>query len=277
MDDAEHTQGELPSDDARGARGGRPGGERPRDGETSPVPSLAAHLRAAGAIPVLIAAHVRAGRGWHRSRPIRRGDGRRPAADAARCPVAGRRGRGLDTYLVTVADHGFNASTFTARVIASTRAGIVSAVPGASRAARVRCTAARRGRCSTCSTQIGAPATPGLDRGALARGERLMGFGHRVYKVRDPRADVLRAVAAEALPRRRRRPPGAGPGRWRPRRSLLREHKPGPPAGHQRRVLHRAAAAAASACRPRRSRRASPSAASPAGSPTPCEQQPAAG
>ncbi len=98
----------------------------------------------------------------------------------------------LQTYLVTVAEHGMNASTFTARVVASTRAGHRAAVSAALGALQ----GALHG---------GAPG-PVLDmldllehhpdrakwlEEQILAGERLMGFGHRIYKVRDPRADVL--------------------------------------------------------------------------------------
>ena len=104
----------------------------------------------------------------------------------------------LDTYLSTVCDHGMNASTFTARVIASTQADFVSAIVGAYGAL-------------TGPLHGGAP-EPVLDMldsigtadnaahwidAELARGERLMGFGHRVYRVRDPRADVLAGALKE--------------------------------------------------------------------------------
>ena len=104
--------------------------------------------------------------------------------------------RAVATYWNTVADHGLNASTFTARVIISTRSDMISAVTGA--------VGALKG-----PLHGGAPA-PALDmvfeigeagraeaylRAKLERGERLMGFGHRIYKVRDPRADVLSAAA----------------------------------------------------------------------------------
>jgi citrate synthase len=107
--------------------------------------------------------------------------------------------RGLETYLNTVVDHGLNASTFTARVIVSTGSDLISAVSGA--------VGALKG-----PLHGGAPG-PALDmvfeirdlgraeavlRDKIERGERLMGFGHRVYKVRDPRADVL-AAAAERM------------------------------------------------------------------------------
>lgn|SRR5574341_43511 len=107
--------------------------------------------------------------------------------------------KGLETYFVTVIDHSLNVSTFAARVIISTQSDMISAITGA--------VGALKG-----PLHGGAPA-PALDmvfeigdesrsesylRAKLGAGERLMGFGHRIYKVRDPRADVLNA-AAEAM------------------------------------------------------------------------------
>jgi citrate synthase len=106
--------------------------------------------------------------------------------------------RALDTYLVTVADHGLNASTFTARVIASTKAGVFSSVVGALCALKGPLHGGAPGPVLDMLDAIGdeRDINPWLVS-ALARGERLMGFGHRIYRVRDPRADVLKqAVAA---------------------------------------------------------------------------------
>lgn len=112
-------------------------------------------------------------------------------------PASPQQVRALETYLVTVADHGLNASTFTARVIASTRAGLLSSVVGA--------------LCALKGPLHGGAPGPVLDmldaiksngnikawlEAALVRGDRLMGFGHRIYRVRDPRADVLKATVA---------------------------------------------------------------------------------
>jgi citrate synthase len=107
--------------------------------------------------------------------------------------------RGLETYLNTVVDHGLNASTFTARVITSTGADLVSAVVGAIGALKGPLHGGAPGPALDMVFEIGDPsrAEPVL-REKLARGEKLMGFGHRIYKVRDPRADVL-AEAAERL------------------------------------------------------------------------------
>lgn len=101
----------------------------------------------------------------------------------------------LDTYFVTVCDHGMNASTFATRVVASTQADLFAAVTA--------------GYCALTGPLHGGAPEPVLEMldaigrrerikpwvdGALARGERLMGFGHRVYRVRDPRADVLKGA-----------------------------------------------------------------------------------
>ena len=107
--------------------------------------------------------------------------------------------RALETYLNTVVDHGMNASTFAARVIISTRSDIISAVVGAIGALKGPLHGGAPGPALDVVFEIGEKdrAEPIL-REKIENGERLMGFGHRVYKVRDPRADVL-AAAAERL------------------------------------------------------------------------------
>ncbi|WP_293904857.1 citrate synthase/methylcitrate synthase [Phenylobacterium sp.] len=101
----------------------------------------------------------------------------------------------LDTYLVTVADHGLNASTFAARVVASTHAGLTSAVLAGISALKGPLHGGAPGPIIEMLDEIGDPANARawIER-ALARGDRLMGFGHRVYKVRDPRADALKSA-----------------------------------------------------------------------------------
>jgi citrate synthase len=107
--------------------------------------------------------------------------------------------RALETYLNTVVDHGLNASTFTARVIISTGSDLVSAVVGAIGALKGPLHGGAPGPALDMVFEIGeASRAEAYLRQKLERGERLMGFGHRVYKVRDPRADVL-SVAAERL------------------------------------------------------------------------------
>jgi citrate synthase len=106
--------------------------------------------------------------------------------------------RGLDTYLVTVSDHGLNASTFTARVVASTKAGLSSAVIAGLSALKGPLHGGAPGPVLDMLDAIGTPddAAAWIEQ-AFARGERLMGFGHRVYRVRDPRADALKRAIAD--------------------------------------------------------------------------------
>jgi citrate synthase len=107
--------------------------------------------------------------------------------------------RALDTYLGAVSDHGMNASTFVARVIASTRSDFVSAVTGALGALKGPLHGGAPGPALDVVFEIGETSrAEEYLREKLRRGERLMGFGHRIYRVRDPRADVL-ADAAERL------------------------------------------------------------------------------
>ena len=107
--------------------------------------------------------------------------------------------RALETYLNTVIDHGLNASTFTVRVIISTGSDLVSAIVGGLGALKGPLHGGAPGPALDMVFEIGtADRAEQVLREKLSRGERLMGFGHRVYKVRDPRADVL-ASAAERL------------------------------------------------------------------------------
>ena len=107
--------------------------------------------------------------------------------------------RALDTYLNTVVDHGLNASTFTARVITSTGSDLVSAVIGAVGALKGPLHGGAPGPALDMVFEIGeASRAEAYLRKKIEAGEKLMGFGHRVYKVRDPRADVL-AAAAERM------------------------------------------------------------------------------
>ena len=104
----------------------------------------------------------------------------------------------LDTYWTTVIDHGMNASTFTARVIASTQSDMVSAVTGAIGALKGPLHGGAPGPVLDMLQEIKTiDRAEAWVRDAIARGDRMMGFGHRVYKVRDPRADVLSAAAKQ--------------------------------------------------------------------------------
>ena len=136
-------------------------------------------------------------------------NGERPAAVRADLPHAAHylhqlsgveptpeRARALETYLNTVCDHGFNASTFAARVIVSTQSDVISAITGAVGALKGPLHGGAPGPALEMVFEIGSPERAEAVIGAkLDRGERLMGFGHRVYRVRDPRADVLAAAA----------------------------------------------------------------------------------
>jgi citrate synthase len=104
--------------------------------------------------------------------------------------------RALDAYFIVGAEHGFNASTFTARVIISTRSDIASAVAGAIGTMKGPLHGGAPSEVVDQLSQVGsADHAEAWVRDALARGERLMGFGHRVYRAYDPRARALRTVA----------------------------------------------------------------------------------
>jgi citrate synthase len=104
--------------------------------------------------------------------------------------------RALDAYFIVGAEHGFNASTFTARVITSTRSDIASAVAGAIGTMKGPLHGGAPSEVVDQLAQVGSPEhAEQWIREALARGERLMGFGHRVYRAYDPRAAALRNVA----------------------------------------------------------------------------------
>jgi citrate synthase len=110
--------------------------------------------------------------------------------------------RGLETYLNTVVDHGLNASTFTARVIASTGSDLVSAITGAIGALKGPLHGGAPGPALDMVFEIGeAGRAEEVLRRKIESGGKLMGFGHRVYKVRDPRADVLAAAAQRMFTR----------------------------------------------------------------------------
>lgn len=109
--------------------------------------------------------------------------------------------RGLNSYLVLLADHGMNASTFTARIVASTESDIASSVVAAIGALKGPLHGGAPSRVQDMLREIGTVenAEPWL-RSAVASGDRLMGFGHRVYKTEDPRAEELREMARVADP-----------------------------------------------------------------------------
>jgi citrate synthase len=155
-------------------------------------------LRLAAVVPTVVAALHRFRLGLdpvapsatagHAADYLRMLHGRAPSAAEAAA---------LDTYLVLTADHGFNASTFTGRVIASTGADLGSCVLGALGALSGPLHGGAPSRALELLDQIGTP-----DRASavvtelVAAGERIMGFGHAVYTGEDPRSRVLRDVAS---------------------------------------------------------------------------------
>ena len=154
------------------------------------------------AVRIVSAVAVFAAAWAHQPAPVRP-DPRLPhAADYLRM-VAGRTPTkaevaALDAYLVTVIDHGMNASTFAARVVASTASDTVSAVVAAIGALKGKLHGGAPGPVLDMLDAIGEPEKARVwVTEALARGERIMGMGHRVYRVRDPRAFVLERAIAE--------------------------------------------------------------------------------
>jgi len=103
--------------------------------------------------------------------------------------------RALDAYLCCVVDHGMNASTFTARVVASTGSDLTSAIVAAIGALKGPLHGGAPGPVLEMLDAIGDPARarPWLEA-ECAAGRRIMGMGHRVYRVRDPRAAALEAA-----------------------------------------------------------------------------------
>ncbi len=114
-------------------------------------------------------------------------NGKAPDAETARA---------LDAYFIVGAEHGFNASTFTCRVITSTRSDLASAVVGAIGAMKGPLHGGAPSEVVEQIHEVGSPEkAEQWVRDTLARGDRLMGFGHRVYRAYDPRAAALRTVA----------------------------------------------------------------------------------
>jgi citrate synthase len=103
--------------------------------------------------------------------------------------------RALEQYMILTIDHGFNASTFAARVITSTGADLGAAIVGAIGALSGPLHGGAPSRVLDMLDEIGSPErADAFIRPAIERGERIMGFGHRVYKTDDPRSLLLRAV-----------------------------------------------------------------------------------
>jgi citrate synthase len=156
-------------------------------------------LRTAAVFPTLVAALYRLASGvepieprtdlGHAANYLYMLDGERPSQ---------ARLRALETYLISTIDHGFNASTFTARVVASTGADLGSAVIAAIGSLLGPLHGGAPARVLDMLDAIGTPdRADQWIRNRLARRERLMGFGHPVYRTIDPRNVMLREVAEQ--------------------------------------------------------------------------------
>jgi citrate synthase len=154
-------------------------------------------LRVTAVVPTLIAALYRAGKGQdpiapHPDLPYAANylymlSGQVPQPD---------HGRAIEQYLISTMDHGFNASTFTARVITSTGADLGAAITGAIGALSGPLHGGAPSRALDLLDEIGTvDRADDVVRAKVEKGERIMGFGHRVYKTRDPRSVLLREVA----------------------------------------------------------------------------------
>ncbi|WP_053848477.1 citrate synthase/methylcitrate synthase [Streptomyces sp. NRRL B-24085] len=154
-------------------------------------------LVAAAAVPTLLTALHRLGKGLE---PVE------PRADLSYASnylymLTGSepdplRARAVEQYLISTIDHGFNASTFTARVIASTGADVVACLVGAVGALSGPLHGGAPSRALDTLDAIGTPdrIDPWIRERVLA-GERIMGFGHAIYRTEDPRSRMLREVA----------------------------------------------------------------------------------
>jgi citrate synthase len=165
------------------------------DGTHASNPSAAIHLIAKA--PTIVAAWSRIRRGLRPLDPLPNlssaanalymRSGREPSPEAERA---------LDVYSVLLADHSYNASTFAARVTASTRADIFAAATSALATLDGELHGGAPAKVMRALTEIGRPeAAAAYVRATLERGDRIMGMGHREYRVRDPRAGHLEASA----------------------------------------------------------------------------------
>ncbi|MFC7844051.1 citrate synthase/methylcitrate synthase [Streptomyces sp. NPDC057382] len=154
-------------------------------------------LEAAAAVPTLLTALHRLGRGLEPVEP------RQDLSYAANYlyMLTGslpdeRHARAVEQYLISTVDHGFNASTFTARVIASTGADVAACLAGAVAALSGPLHGGAPSRALDTLDAIGSPdCIDSWVRERVLAGDRIMGFGHAVYRTEDPRSRMLREVA----------------------------------------------------------------------------------
>ncbi|MCG7206250.1 citrate synthase/methylcitrate synthase [Streptomyces arenae] len=154
-------------------------------------------VAACAAVPTLLTALYRLGRGLEPVEP--RAD--LPYAANYLYMLTGsepdpRRARAVEQYLISTIDHGFNASTFTARVIASTGADVAACLVGAVGALSGPLHGGAPSRALDTLDAIGTPdrIDPWI-RDRVRAGDRVMGFGHAVYRTEDPRSRMLREIA----------------------------------------------------------------------------------
>ena len=167
-----------------------------------PPPTMEQAIALTAVFPTIVAAAWRRAKGkepvkpredlGHAANLLWMMDGKEPSEERARW---------VEMYLVLLADHGLNASTFAARVIASTGSDLTSCVVGAIGALKGAAHGGATFAARTMLDKIGSAeqAEKWLNE-AHARGERFAGFGHRVYRTYDPRAKILRDLAKVESP-----------------------------------------------------------------------------
>jgi citrate synthase len=154
-------------------------------------------LVAAAAVPTLLTALHRLGKGFE---PVEPREDLSYAANYLYMLTGSEpdeeRARAIERYLISTIDHGFNASTFTARVVASTGADVAACLSAAVSALSGPLHGGAPSRALDTLDAIGTPdrIDPWI-RERVAAGERIMGFGHAVYRTEDPRSRLLREVA----------------------------------------------------------------------------------
>jgi citrate synthase len=156
-------------------------------------------LRVCAAVPTLVAALWRAGRG---EEAVEAREGLGFAANYLYMLFGEEpsplHARAIERYLISTIDHGLNASTFTARVVTSTGADVAAAVVAGIAALSGPLHGGAPSRALDTLDAIGTPdRADAFIREAVERGDRIMGFGHRVYKTLDPRSEMMREVAEE--------------------------------------------------------------------------------
>ncbi|MFI0896220.1 citrate synthase/methylcitrate synthase [Streptomyces sp. NPDC020983] len=167
--------------------------------DLDPAARQADALAACAAVPTLLTALHRLGRGLE---PVEPRDDLPYAANYLYMLTGEEpdpaRARAVEQYLISTVDHGFNASTFTARVIASTGADLAACLVGAVGALSGPLHGGAPSRALDTLDAIGTPERiDGWLREHIAAGERIMGFGHPVYRTEDPRSRLLKGIARE--------------------------------------------------------------------------------